>query len=88
MLNTILWDDPLSDNTLWRIRNDDRIEEARRERLGLPRYLAEAPAFGSYGPLRKITDQDRIEIGLESNMHPFGRNKRKYRIQDDDEDVE
>lgn len=89
LVNTISWHSPLSDLELKQARSIDRVEEARREKRGEERYLAETPAFRSYGPLRPILNLSGHVIPTTSNLHPFGPNRRKYRgLDEDDEDGE
>ena len=76
----------MSDDDLKAMRIRDRKEEDRQEKVGLPRYLAEVPAFRSFGPLRQITNLQGVEIPVSPNLLPFGPQRRKYRIAEADDD--
>ena len=69
-----------------RLRGIDRITEAKNETRGLPRYHASSPAVRKYGPIRLLVGIDGAIIGTDSNLHPFGPNRPKYRREDEDED--
>jgi len=86
LVNTMRFVAPLSDLELKEARRCDRAVESMREKRGQPRYLADVPAFRSYGPLRQIVNLRGDEIDVSSNLHPFGPKRRKYRVASDEDD--
>ena len=87
LLHCIMFQKPLSDIEVAEIRSVERIEEAKREKLKLPRYLADKTKFRVPGPLWPFFDSGGNLVPESSNLHPFGPKKRKYRtLESDTED--
>ena len=66
------------DDDIVDFRTADRVQEAIREKAGLPRYLAERLKYRVPGPLWPFVDTDGTVILETSNLHPFGPKRRKY----------
>ena len=56
----------------------ERVDEARRERLGLPRYLAERSRRRLLGPLFPFCDSAGAVLAEDSNLHPLGPKRRTF----------
>ena len=70
-------------------RTAQRLPEAARGRIGLPRYLADKVKFCVPGPLLPFVNVDGACIEDTSNLHPFGPQRRKYRgLDDSDSEVD
>ena len=78
LLAAVLRHPPLSDDELVRIRSQERLLEAEREKAGLPRYMAVDTRIRLPGPLPQFFDTDGTMIPHTSNLHPFGPKRRKY----------
>ena len=88
-LNCVLHQAPLSGEELVRIRTLERLYEAKREKVGLPRYMAEKSRLRLHNPLFPFRDTDGSFISEASNLHPFGPNRRKYApVDDSDSELE
>ena len=85
LLHAILRNPSVSSEELEVVRKSERKEQSRREKAGLPCYLAEKPPFRRSGPLPQLIGLDGLIISMKSNALFFGPQKRKYidREQDD-----
>ena len=85
LLNTLIRMPPLSDDVIRAALKHERISAVARERAGLGTNLVDTPAHRLKGPLWQHIDFDGTFISVKSNRHPFGPQKRKYRVPDSDE---
>lgn len=84
-LNAVLRRPTITHAELMEIRRTERLAQAKREKVGLPRYQAVSPLIRVSGPLSPIVDLNGDVILDHSNMHPFGPQQRKYLYVDEDE---
>ena len=87
LVNALLRHKPLKDDELRDVQKRERIEQARREKIGLPRFKAEMPPVRHYGPLLPIVSLQGDIVTTKSNVHPFGPQQRKYNYAVDDDDI-
>ena len=88
LISCIAFHKPLSTTDDVAIREEERLQEAQREKVGLPRYLAIGAKSRVPSLLWLFFDSNGVVVPESSNLHPFGPNRHKYRTAEPDDDGE
>ena len=78
LLNTILRTPALSEDDLREALRSESVLSLARTHAGLGRHLCVHPAHRAAGPLYPIIGFNGAVLSEQSNLHPFGLQKRKY----------